>query len=193
MSLDVHDGPLEDYKSFVVLDVEYGQVKALRKEVMKAASLTKPLKYLKDIRKEGEAHVTAFTPVEAQKIVTNDPEAEPNKLTMKEISSLAKEVDISQMDLDVKGFGSGSRVLNGNLEQTFFLIVDSKKLRAFRESIQTLYVSKGGQPEDFQPEKFYPHITIGYTERDLHEGLDGVIKDLEHSRDDRLKVTVSKK
>ena len=184
MSLDTYKGPLEQFGSFLVLDVEYNQVKNMRRDV--EAVIGRKLDFLKLLRPEGEAHVTTFTPVEARRIIARE-EGEAGKLSMDDIEAIAQKTDLKNLDLQIKGVGSGSKLINGNLEETFFLIVDSEKLRSVRHQINDLYLSRGGDPEQFKPDHFYPHITIGYTARDLHES-DGVLKDKENSIDSRFRL-----
>ena len=158
----------------------------MRKDVEKVTG--RKLDFLKLIRPEGEAHLTVFTPVEAQAIVART-EGEPGKVTMSEIEELTKKVQLKDMDLTTQGIGSGSKMIDGKLEETFFLLVESDKLKELRGSIKDLFVSKGGDPQLFSPETFYPHITIGYTKRELHVS-DGVIKDYDNSFDSRFKVSM---
>jgi len=46
----------------------------------------------------------------------------------------------------------------------------------YRKEVQNLFISKGGEPVKFLPAKYFPHITLGFTKRDLHES-DDVKKD----------------
>jgi len=71
-------------------------------------------------------------------------------------------------------------------EETFLVLVDSPKLRKIRGKIWRLFVKKGGEPSAWDPAWFFPHITIGYTKRDLHE-LD-VIKNIRSSWDKLIKA-----
>ena len=83
------------------------------------------------------------------------------------------------------GFGNSISSIDNKVEETFFLIVESKNLRIIREEIYKRFVSKGGNQKDFDPHWFFPHITIGFTKRDLHES-DGILKNLKHSYDNRF-------
>lgn len=60
--------------------------------------------------------------------------------------------------------------------KTYFLVVGSPALLAIRKKISKLFVEKGGQAKDFVADNFFPHVTIGFTQRDLFES-DGVVKD----------------
>jgi 2'-5' RNA ligase len=70
----------------------------------------------------------------------------------------------------------GKLNIDGVEEKTFYIVVESPELVAIRQEIQNLFLLKGGNEKDFVAENFYPHITIGYTKRDLHDE-DGIIKD----------------
>ena len=67
------------------------------------------------------------------------------------------------------------------------MIVDSAKLRLIRYKIYELFVERGGDPKAFDPTWFFPHITIGYTYKDLHENS-GVLKNVKHSLDKRFEI-----
>jgi hypothetical protein len=72
--------------------------------------------------------------------------------------------------------GKGSAKIKDQEHSTYFVVVDSENLFKIRKAVQDLYVSHGGKATDFNPDLFYPHVTLGYTERDLHYE-DGVMKD----------------
>ena len=69
--------------------------------------------------------------------------------------------------------GKGAKDLDGANEKTYFVVVKSDGLLELRTKIQKAFVAAGGSAADFLPENFYPHITLGYTKRDLHyeEGI----------------------
>ncbi|MNT88586.1 hypothetical protein D3C72_2291690 [compost metagenome] len=55
--------------------------------------------------------------------------------------------------------------------------MESHELLEMREAVQKLFIAKGGNSSEFLPGKYYPHITLGYSVKDLHYE-DGVVKDL---------------
>jgi hypothetical protein len=59
--------------------------------------------------------------------------------------------------------------------QTYFVVVEAPALEKIRERIQATCEANGGTTT-FQGAHFFPHVTIGFTERDLFEE-DGVGKD----------------
>jgi 2'-5' RNA ligase len=110
----------------------------------------------------GEAHVTVVTPPEFAVL--------GRLLTMAEIHALA--ADLQETSFEVVCVGRGQ---NGE-RQTFFLVVRSAGLVSIRRDVAALFRERGGSPEAFDPDHYYPHVTLGFTHVDLHEA-DGVIKD----------------
>jgi hypothetical protein len=131
----------------------------------------------------GEAHITVITPVEFRRTLAKF-------LTMDEINEIAVKMKIQRSRFKILGLGSGMTLLRNKNEETFFIVVDSEDLVNIRKSVFRRYVEKGGDPGLFDPERFFPHITVGYTKRDLHES-DGIIKD-RNSIDPRFQLQVVK-
>lgn len=117
----------------------------------------------------GEAHITVITPIEFYDILAKN-------VSMNEINTIAQEEKIQASAFDIICLGQGSVKLDEKLESTFFIVVNSPALLKIRKKIKKLYVQKGGDPSSFKVEHFYPHITLGFSKRDLHES-DGIIKD----------------
>lgn len=174
-----HRGP-GPFDTSLALNVPYGPVREARGRIGEALGLR--LDYFKAWDPLGEAHVTVVTPVEYWDTLRH-------KLSIEEIETIALNNDIQGSDLKLLGVGSGRALLEGRREETFFFVVKSDALLRIRREIQRVYAARGGRPGDFQPEVFYPHVTIGYTKRDLHL-QDGVIKDMPHSEDKRFALIV---
>jgi hypothetical protein len=125
------------------------------------------------IKNRGEAHVTVITPPEYGAMLAP-------YLSMKEINQIALGMDIQNADLHVICIGKGETKLGGRLEQTYYVVIESQKLLAIRQAVydQALVRSMelGIVSPPFDAKDFHPHITLGFTRRDLHE-QDGVIKD----------------
>ena len=97
------------------------------------------------LKNRGEAHITILTPLEYGKL--------KNKISTDEIQTFQfRPVCI----------GRGKAHIEGHPEFTYYIVVDSPDLVKFRKKITTV-------------ENYYPHITLGFTKRDLHFE-DGVIK-----------------
>lgn len=168
----------EDPTSFgnsLAFNVHYTPILKLRKLVSK--KIGHKLKFYKGWDPKGEAHVTVITPPEYVSVLRH-------KMTMLEIHDIAKD-KIQSADLSLLGIGSFRGQLEGHEEETFFLIVDSSVLREIRQDVFRLFIARGGDPKYFDPSWFFPHITIGYTEKDFHE-KDGAIKNLKFSNDKRF-------
>lgn len=84
-------------------------------------------------------------------------------------------MQIQYSKFEIACLGVGKAKIGNSEEKTFYAVVESQDLITFRQEIQKLVVSRGGTETDFNPHNFYPHITVGFTSRDLHES-DGVIK-----------------
>ncbi|MCB9254818.1 MAG: hypothetical protein H6617_09065 [Bdellovibrionaceae bacterium] len=171
-----HTGP-GAFDNALALNVPYPPIRQLRSKIEEALGL--PLDHFKGWNREGEAHVTVITPPEYANILKPI-------LSMDDIHELAKALSIQQSDLKILGIGSGKKRIGENEESTFFLLVDSYKLRKLRLQIWRRYVKKGGKPQDWDPTWFFPHVTIGFTKTDLHEP--DVLKDIKHAYDPRFKL-----
>lgn len=117
----------------------------------------------------GEAHITVITPVEFDNVLSA-------KLTLEDIDAIAKKVRIQASEFKVVCLGKGSANVEGKSEDTYYIVVQSEDLLSIREAVQKKFEEKGGVKGAFKASQFYPHITLGFTRRDLHES-DGIIKD----------------
>lgn len=166
----------------LAMNIEYTPVFKLREEIKNAAGMSKPLAFLTAWEPNGEAHITVITPPEAAKIFAEN----EKHISKARIDEIAKEYKIQHSDLKILGIGSGKKLIDDCLEQTFYIVIKSQNLLDIRRQIYNEFVKNGGNKNDFNPDHFYPHITIGYTLRDLHES-DDVIKDV-NSLDSRFKL-----
>lgn len=148
------------YGSYIIQYLPYQPVNDFFNDLEK--KLNKPLK------NRGEAHITIITPVEYNQVLKPF-------VSIQEISELAVKMDIQNWKFKILGLGEAQAKLDGVDNQTYFLIVKSKKALEFRNKVFNLYVKNGGHASRFDPFNFYSHITVGFTKRDLYES-DGVIK-----------------
>lgn len=123
----------------------------------------------KQLTNRGEAHITVVTPIEYWNILR------PKNISMDEINEIALEQGIQSSNFKIKCLGVGTANINNKTEETYYVVVKSTDLIKIRRKIQDLLAFKKGDPSLFDPKDFYPHITLGFTSRDLHES-DGVIK-----------------
>lgn len=150
----------EKERSYLSLDLAYPEIEKIRKEVESQLGYS--------LKNRGEAHVTVITPPEFAKLKKH--------LSMKEIEFLAQEMGLQKTAYQFLCVGKGSLNEGNKNENTFYIVIQSERLFQIREAIHQLYVKKGGKAEDFNAELYYPHITLGYTKRDLHLE-EGVKKD----------------
>jgi hypothetical protein len=117
------------------------------------------------LKNRGEAHVTILTPPEFKSF--------GDKLSINEIEAGISD-DVQAARWTSICLGQGNLTSDPKLK-TFFIVIDSPDLVAIRHKIKIMANLKN-TGRDFNPEAYTPHITVGFTERDLHL-QDGVIKD----------------
>lgn len=122
-----------------------------------------------ELKSRGEAHITVITPIEFYDVLRKF-------ISIEEIDQIALRQQIQSTPFDVVCLGRGSARMKGSIESTYFVVIESAQILALRTDIYNLFVSRGGNPSAFSPQHYFPHITLGFTKRDLHEA-DGVIKD----------------
>lgn len=164
------------FDTALAMNVQYAPIKLIRNKLSKA--LGHDLKFFTLWDQEGEAHITVITPVEYSAFLKK-------YVSIERIEQIALERGIQHSEFSILGLGRGEAWLNGKLEETYFIIVQSQNLNAIRAQIYQEYLQNGGPANLWSPTNFYPHITIGYSLRDLHES-DGVIKDVAHTFDPRF-------
>ena len=178
MPFYTHTGDEDSFKNVLALNVEYYQIKKIRKII--EDKIGKHLKFFTAWNINGEAHVTTITPPEYKDHLRFH-------ISMKRINEIATKMEIQNTELEILGIGSGNQLIEAKVETTYFLIVDSAKLRKIRHAIFREFIDNGGNPKSFDPTWFFPHITIGYTKSDIHENS-GLIKNIKHSFDSRFEI-----
>lgn len=155
-----HQGP-GPFDSYLTMEVQFEPIADLFKQLL--------IDQRTVLTNRGEAHITVVTPVEYHEILKS-------KLSMADIDDIARKQKLQESLFTVVCLGEGNLEINNKLESAFYVVVRSPALLKVREEIQKAWIAKGGDKELFKPEYFYPHITLGYTVRDLHIS-DGVVKD----------------
>jgi 2'-5' RNA ligase len=150
----------EDQTPYLQLNLNYEPFKEYFEKVDRSSY--SPLK------NRGEAHVTVITPPEFQDDVMKF-------VSIKEINEIAEKLNIQKSKYKPICIGKGSLAEKGKYLESYFIIIESEQLLNIRKEIAKLYKSRGGLK--FDPLHFYPHITLGFTDRDLFE-TDGVTKDI---------------
>lgn len=142
------------YQSYVSYEIAYPPVKELLEELKKT---TGPL------TDRGEAHITVITPPEFDRVLSK-------VLKIEEINELVLAENIQRATYEPVCIGSGSK----DDRKTYYVVVRSPELLRLREAVHKLYLEKNGK-EIFDPGNYYPHITLGYINGDVHED-DGLKK-----------------
>jgi hypothetical protein len=141
---------------YLGINLPYEAFAALTKHIEKVEKTT--------LQTRGEAHITVITPPEMKILNKN--------LSPTEIQRLADGWDLQKTPFRALCVGRGQR----DLDKTYFVVLVSEKIFQFRGEIQKLFEKKGGEKESFNAEDYHPHVTLGFTNKDLHI-QDGVIKD----------------
>lgn len=121
------------------------------------------------LKTRGEAHITLVTPPEYFDILRAH-------ISMAEIENLLGAKAIQKSSFTPLCIGRGQITKGRKRLSTYYMVVQSEELLKLRRRIHQFFVERGGDPTAFVPEKYYPHITLGFTKRDLHLS-DGVKKD----------------
>lgn len=147
------------HEDWLAQPVEFHKINNLRLQIEHLDKIS--------LKNRGEAHITLITPPEFEKL--------KSKLTINAINTIATQSSIEKAPWLPLCVARGTLNNKPNFT-TYYLVIKSEELFSLREKIYNTFIDKGGSALAFDPKHFYPHITIGFTERDLHE-QDGVIKD----------------
>ena len=147
-------------RSYLAMELPFAPYKTLHEDLEKRENLL--------LKNRGEAHITVISPVEYD-------QALKKYLPISEINKIALQAQIQNAEIRPVCIGLGAKVLDGVPERTYFVVIESQDLLKIREQIATEYVRRGGNPGKFKAESFFPHVTLGFTQRDLHFE-DGVLK-----------------
>ncbi len=145
------------FSTYLSMDIQYKPIKELWKQVEKETGLK--------LKNRGEAHITTITPVEFFHQLKD-------VVSIEEIDQIAKESSIQSSKFKIVCLGRGVK----DEMSTYYVVLESNDLLNIRKKVEKLFLEKGGKKGLFRAENFFPHITVGFTKRDLHES-DGIIKD----------------
>jgi hypothetical protein len=160
-SPDLFSGvPFLENKTHLAMNIHFSPVENIRLKVEEKEGA---------LKNRGEAHITVITPMEYQIL--------KEKIQMPEINYQAQLGKIQQARFKPLCVGRGRMQIDGQPESTYFIVVESTDLLKLREKISEVYISRGGDSAKFKPEIYYPHITLGFTKRDLHIE-EGIYKDI---------------
>ncbi len=168
------------HDNYVAMVLPYSPIKILFDELSQNPEIGPLLN-------RGEAHVTIVTPPEFEVLRT--------RLTMAQINRLAEVKKLQLARLEPICIGEGQARVEGKNERTFYVVIKSDDLIGFRREIARLFLvsaeinseaaaanssgaraaAAGTIAPAFNPDHFFPHITVGFSKTDLHENQ-GVIK-----------------
>ncbi len=146
------------FGSYLAMTINYSITKGIFEQL--ESQVPSPLK------NRGEAHITVITPLEYFDVLKEF-------VSIGEINVLAKNFRIQSSQFEVICLGNFGI---SNEEQTYYLVVHSEDLLQIRRRIHQVFRRRGGNPDAFDPDHFFPHITLGFIKDDLYES-DGAIKD----------------
>lgn len=105
----------------------------------------------------GDAHITVLTPTEFSNGLNR-------VLSINEINKIATDMNIQSSPFEVlcvaKQSQFGSKL--GKKSAVYNLLVKSDAISKIRTAIFNAYTAKGGDPSNFYPEYYLPHITLGF-------------------------------
>ena len=156
LSVTAADVTFIPHDNWLAQNVEFEEIAVLKAQIEKIEKL--------EIKNRGEAHITTITPPEFEILA--------QKLSILKINELAFKAKIQTLPFKKICIGRGQSQKN-QTQKTYFVVIKSEGLFNLRRKIQKDFEKLGGK--GFDAEHFYPHITVGFTQSDLHEN-DGVIK-----------------
>jgi len=148
------------YSNYLTMEIPYAPVGKVLKDVENIIG--------KKLKNRGEAHITVLTPVEYNDV--------KDFISIEKINEIALDCNIQNSNFRILGVGKGSMKDSGKLMETYFIVVESYNLLNIRVKILKYIIENGGDISALDAYNFYPHITLGFTHRDLHI-QDGVVKD----------------
>ncbi|MBX9766275.1 MAG: 2'-5' RNA ligase family protein [Bdellovibrionales bacterium] len=143
-------GPATSNPDHLSIIVPFEPIQNLRLQIDAELGSVKPLKH------RGEAHITLVTPPELAGI--------KSILSLKELKELATTAGVLKAEISLECIGRGQTPSG----QTYFAVVKSPALTKFRQAMEASIQSKSPGNTTFANSPFHPHITIGFTSKDLH-------------------------
>ncbi len=149
----LHQTPI----NYVSIDLHYTPYEEILKQVKQKYG---PMK------SRGEAHVTVITPPEFNALL--------KYMSAEDIQKSALIFTQNRPSIKQICLGRSQVNLAGVTESTFYVVIQSAELNQYRKALAD---SKAVPKSVFDPALFFPHVTIGFTNRDLHYE-DGVRKNV---------------
>ena len=139
------------FGSYLVMNLNVTYLQPLIAELNATSSLS--------LKSRGEAHITVISPPEFNSGLKA-------VMTMDEINQIAVDSGIQSSKFRVACLARQSQVdlKLSKRSAVYNLIVESPALFAIRNRIQEKYMEKGGDPSNFDSERYNPHITLAFEE-----------------------------
>ncbi|KAJ1921235.1 hypothetical protein H4219_000834 [Mycoemilia scoparia] len=153
----VGDGPFDTY---LQLTLQYDPIKDLFSDLKETAGVG-------NITSRGEAHITVISPPEFANILSKV------GITGNDINNIALKNHIQSAKFRAVCLGRVKGSLptdkTNTQQELYSVVVDDVggTMLKIRRDIYQLYRAKGGVGAFFSPEEFQPHITVGFTKKDL--------------------------
>ncbi|MDA9951556.1 hypothetical protein N9D31_03165 [Oligoflexaceae bacterium] len=177
-----------DMNAALAMKISYLPVVKIRRQIEASLYNGKRLKFLTAWEPNGEAHVTTIGPFEYQKCMWSKKRG-LSVLHMKQIEQLALKMQIQKSDLKIQALGVAFKKFE-DLESSHFILVRSNNLLRIRRAVYAWYLRKGGEVGCWNPNLFFPHITVGYTHEDIH--YPDVKKNIKFATDRRFRLVPEK-
>ncbi len=147
-------GPSDETARYVTVDLPYDPFRRLTESLETFEGIK--------LKTRGEAHITLITPPEFDVLSKH--------LAEGEIRHAFDAVALRPAEPVCVGRG------HVGAAKTYYVVVKLASALKARELLAQKFKSRGGDEAQFKAAVFYPHVTLGFTDRDLHI-QDGVIKD----------------
>jgi hypothetical protein len=141
------------HSDWVAVPLPFAPIDQLRQNLEKSIN-TK-------LQHRGEAHITILTPPEWSIL--------SQVLKMEDVEKLVLKERLMKAKIKIKCLKKVTATIKGRSEDSWFVAIDSPGMKDFRQEAWRLYVARGGTADDFKWQRWAPHITVGFTARDLHD------------------------
>jgi hypothetical protein len=152
--------PNHPESNYISVGLPFSPAKSLKQEIERKTG--------RKLIDRGEAHITVVTPPEMDVL--------RQKLSKERIAELTGVDEIQDENFSIVCLGRGRITSSAKTLETYFIVVASRGLVERRTRLEQDFLAMGGAKTEFRAAYYFPHVTLGYTDRDLHES-DGIIKD----------------
>ena len=137
--------PFVSHPNYLAMNLDFATYKKIFDEIKQEQS---------ELKNRGEAHITVINPNEF-KILKQFVE-------MKEIENIARNIQKAKFTEVCLGLSEAGP------KKAFYVVVESEELLQIRLQVAELFYSRGGAQSEFDPQLFFPHITVGFVIDDVH-------------------------